>query len=82
MVMRRLVEQTTDTRLNPELRRACKHDMAKFCSALFDRANTSSTELNGLLTECLKVGGWVRVPRGWSARNVKWYNKLSVFMYL
>lgn len=54
VVMRRLVEQTTDTRLNPELLRACRHDMAKFCSVLFDRANASSTELNGLLTECLK----------------------------
>ncbi|XP_063847233.1 LOW QUALITY PROTEIN: Golgi apparatus protein 1-like [Scylla paramamosain] len=54
VVMRRLVEQTTDTRLNPDLLRACRHDMAKFCSGLFERANASSVELNGLLTECLK----------------------------
>lgn len=54
VIIRRLVEQTTDARLNPELLRACRRDMAKFCSALFEKERTTSTELNGLLTECLK----------------------------
>ncbi|KAG7170035.1 Golgi apparatus protein 1-like [Homarus americanus] len=54
IVIRRMVEQTTDARLNPDLLRACRRDMAKFCFSLFEREKTSSTELNGLLTECLK----------------------------
>lgn len=54
LVIRRMVEQTTDTRLNPDLLKACRHDMAKFCHKLFERERTTNTELNGLVTECLK----------------------------
>ncbi|XP_064105225.1 Golgi apparatus protein 1-like [Macrobrachium nipponense] len=56
VVMRRMVEQTTDSRLNPELRKACRQDMAKFCLSIFEEQQNSQTELdlNGKLTECLK----------------------------
>ncbi|CAL4172191.1 unnamed protein product, partial [Meganyctiphanes norvegica] len=54
LVTRRLVEQSTDQRLNPELRKACKVDMAKFCSRLFDQSMKSDVEFNGKVTECLK----------------------------
>lgn len=55
VVVRRMVEQTTDVRLNPDLYQACRRDMAKFCSELVEQMELSSTELNGKLTECLKV---------------------------
>lgn len=54
VVVRRMVEQTTDVRLNPDLYQACRRDMAKFCSELVEQMELSSTELNGKLTECLK----------------------------
>ena len=56
VVIRRMIEQNTDTRLNPELRKACRIDMAKFCAAIFQNTKKDDqTELNGKLTECLKV---------------------------
>ncbi|KAK3885354.1 hypothetical protein Pcinc_010433 [Petrolisthes cinctipes] len=54
VVVRRLVEQTTDARLDPQLLNSCRKDLGKFCSKHFDKLNTNATELNGLLTECLR----------------------------
>lgn len=56
VVVRRLVEQTTDARLDPQLLNSCRKDLGKFCSKYFDKLNTNATELNGVLTECLRVG--------------------------
>ncbi|XP_037799147.1 Golgi apparatus protein 1-like [Penaeus monodon] len=54
VVVRRMVEQTTDVRLNPDLYRACRIDMTKFCFELLEKMKKSNTEINGKLTECLK----------------------------
>nr|XP_045603883.1 Golgi apparatus protein 1-like [Procambarus clarkii] len=54
IVIRRMVEQTTDTRLDPDLLKACRHDMGKFCNNFFEKEKVTSTELNGLVTDCLK----------------------------
>ena len=56
IVSRRMIEQSTDTRLNPELRKACRPDMGKFCKNIYHntRNDEDKVELNGKLTECLK----------------------------
>lgn len=49
-----MIEQNTDYRLNPDLRKACQPDIKKFCKNVILKANPDK-ELDGEVINCLKV---------------------------
>jgi hypothetical protein len=55
VVVRRIIQQMKDFRLNPRLQKACRNDMSKFCAELFVPANGESPHfLEGKVIDCLK----------------------------
>ena len=48
-----IVYVSTDYRLNPQLRKACKADIAKFCHVTMQESKP--TELEGEVIKCLKL---------------------------
>ena len=54
IVIHRMIEQNTDYRLNPDLKKACQPDIKKFCSNVVLHANPDE-ELEGKVVVCLKV---------------------------
>lgn len=54
LVLRRMVEQSTDYRLNPALQRGCSQDIGKFCLNLL-KNHLPDTEFEGKIVKCLKV---------------------------
>ncbi|KAI5616309.1 Golgi apparatus protein 1, partial [Silurus asotus] len=54
MITKRQITQSTDYRLNPVLRKACKADIPKFCQNIVSKA-TDDTELEGQVISCLKL---------------------------
>ncbi|TSL75299.1 Golgi apparatus protein 1 [Bagarius yarrelli] len=54
MITKRQITQSTDYRLNPVLRKACKADIPKFCQNILDKA-TDDSELEGQVISCLKL---------------------------
>ncbi|GLH04957.1 Golgi apparatus protein 1 [Gryllus bimaculatus] len=53
IVVRRMIEQSTDYRFNPLLQKGCKRDISKFCTEIVASEPTDS-ELNGKVIKCLK----------------------------
>ncbi|XP_064639932.1 Golgi apparatus protein 1-like isoform X2 [Lineus longissimus] len=53
MVLKRMMIQSKDYRLNPTLQKACKLDIPKFCSAIIT-AEKNDEELEGKVVNCLK----------------------------
>ncbi|KAF4091873.1 hypothetical protein AMELA_G00041450 [Ameiurus melas] len=54
MITKRQITQSTDYRLNPVLRKACKADIPKFCQNILNKA-TDDGELEGQVISCLKL---------------------------
>ncbi|XP_060779241.1 Golgi apparatus protein 1b isoform X2 [Neoarius graeffei] len=54
MITKRQITQSTDYRLNPVLRKACKADIPKFCQNVLNKA-TDYNELEGQVISCLKL---------------------------
>ncbi|KAK3549021.1 hypothetical protein QTP70_025094 [Hemibagrus guttatus] len=54
MITKRQITQSTDYRLNPVLRKACKADIPKFCQSILNKA-TDDSELEGQVISCLKL---------------------------
>lgn len=54
IVIHRMIEQNTDYRLNPDLRKSCQPDIKKFCKNVILEANPDE-ELDGKVINCLKV---------------------------
>ncbi|XP_037672384.1 Golgi apparatus protein 1 isoform X4 [Choloepus didactylus] len=54
MITKRQITQSTDYRLNPVLRKACKADIPKFCHGILTKAKDDS-ELEGQVISCLKL---------------------------
>lgn len=54
IVIHRMIEQSFDYRLNPDLRKSCQPDIRKFCGKVIDHANPDE-ELEGKVIACLKV---------------------------
>ena len=48
-----IVHVSSDYRLNPQLRKACKADIAKFCHVTMQESKP--TELEGEVIKCLKL---------------------------
>ncbi|GIY71110.1 golgi apparatus protein 1 [Caerostris extrusa] len=53
IVLKRMVEQHSDYRLNPRLKQACIRDIPKFCSSVISE-NKDATEFEGKVIGCLK----------------------------
>ncbi|KAH9509535.1 glycogenin glucosyltransferase glg1 [Bulinus truncatus] len=53
IVIRRQIEQSQDYRLNPHLQKACRLDIPKYCSDVYDKAD-SNEEMDGKVIDCLK----------------------------
>ncbi|XP_055943166.1 Golgi apparatus protein 1-like isoform X2 [Argiope bruennichi] len=53
IILKRMVEQHSDYRLNPRLKQACIRDIPKFCSSVIAE-NKDATEFEGKVTGCLK----------------------------
>ncbi|XP_062861293.1 Golgi apparatus protein 1b [Trichomycterus rosablanca] len=53
-ITKRQITQSTDYRLNPVLRKACKADIPKFCQDIVNKA-TDDKELEGKVISCLKI---------------------------
>ncbi|XP_076058388.1 Golgi apparatus protein 1 [Oratosquilla oratoria] len=60
VVLRRMIEQSSDIHLNPQLHKACKADLGKFCHHLFVDVKKIDADTEGKFTECLKE----RLPTG------------------
>ncbi|XP_066541747.1 Golgi apparatus protein 1b [Hoplias malabaricus] len=54
MITKRQITQSTDYRLNPVLRKACKADIPKFCQNILSKASDDN-ELEGQVISCLKL---------------------------
>uniref|UniRef100_A0A8B9KLC0 Golgi apparatus protein 1 n=1 Tax=Astyanax mexicanus TaxID=7994 RepID=A0A8B9KLC0_ASTMX len=54
MITKRQITQSTDYRLNPVLRKACKADIPKFCQNILNKASDDN-ELEGEVISCLKL---------------------------
>uniref|UniRef100_A0A1A8N4A8 Golgi apparatus protein 1 n=1 Tax=Nothobranchius pienaari TaxID=704102 RepID=A0A1A8N4A8_9TELE len=54
MITKRQITQSTDYRLNPVLKKACKADIPKFCQSILNKAPTDN-ELEGQVISCLKL---------------------------
>ncbi|KAG2470193.1 GSLG1 protein, partial [Polypterus senegalus] len=54
MITKRQITQSSDYRLNPVLRKACKADIPKFCESILIKAKDDS-ELEGQVISCLKL---------------------------
>ncbi|KAK1784982.1 hypothetical protein P4O66_018414, partial [Electrophorus voltai] len=54
MITKRQITQSTDYRLNPVLRKACKADIPKFCQNILNKASDDN-ELEGQVISCLKL---------------------------
>ena len=55
IVVRRIVQQMTDYRLNPKLQRACALDLPKFCNNVIEEQSDSDRDfLEGKVIQCLK----------------------------
>lgn len=54
LVLKRMVEQSADYRLNPALQRGCSQDIGKFCLALM-KDHVPDVEFEGKILNCLKV---------------------------
>ncbi|XP_036066667.1 Golgi apparatus protein 1 isoform X1 [Oryzias melastigma] len=54
MITKRQITQSTDYRLNPVLRKACRVDIPKFCQSILHKASEDS-ELEGQVISCLKL---------------------------
>ncbi|KAG8248712.1 glycogenin glucosyltransferase glg1 [Homalodisca vitripennis] len=54
LVMRRMIEQTSDYRFNPLLAIGCRMDIDKFCNHIVDH-QPRDQELQGKVIKCLKV---------------------------
>uniref|UniRef100_A0A1A8GJW1 Golgi apparatus protein 1 n=1 Tax=Nothobranchius korthausae TaxID=1143690 RepID=A0A1A8GJW1_9TELE len=54
MITKRQITQSTDYRLNPVLKKACKADIPKFCQSILNKASTDN-ELEGQVISCLKL---------------------------
>ncbi|KAK6983293.1 glycogenin glucosyltransferase glg1 [Biomphalaria glabrata] len=53
IVLRRQIEQSQDYRLNPHLQKACRLDIPKYCSQLYDGVSKDK-EMDGVVIDCLK----------------------------
>ncbi|PRD28569.1 UNVERIFIED_CONTAM: Glg1 [Trichonephila clavipes] len=53
IILKRMVEQHSDYRLNPRLKQACIRDIPKFCSSVIAE-NKEATEFEGKVINCLK----------------------------
>lgn len=53
IVIHRMIEQNTDYRLNPDLRKSCQPDIKKFCGAVILQSNPDE-EFEGKVIKCLK----------------------------
>lgn len=54
LVLKRMVEQSVDYRLNPMLQRGCSQDIGKFCLDLI-KNQVPDMEFEGKIVKCLKV---------------------------
>ncbi|KAI5736967.1 hypothetical protein M8J76_008902 [Diaphorina citri] len=54
LVIKRMIEQNEDYRFNPELMKACKPDMSKYCVTVMAHQPQDS-ELEGKVVACLKI---------------------------
>ncbi|XP_067007577.1 Golgi apparatus protein 1 [Anabrus simplex] len=53
IVVRRMIEQSTDYRFNPLLQKGCRMDISKFCSSIV-AVEPPDKELDGIVVKCLK----------------------------
>lgn len=54
IILKRMIEQSVDYRLNPALQQGCSRDINKFCLNVLNR-HLPNTEFNGKILQCLKV---------------------------
>lgn len=54
VVIRRMIEQNTDYRLNPLLQKSCRYDISKFCADIVAKENKNE-QLDDKVILCLKV---------------------------
>ncbi|XP_049951626.1 Golgi apparatus protein 1 [Schistocerca serialis cubense] len=54
IVVRRMIEQSSDYRFNPLLQKSCRMDISKFCADIV-ASEKEEKELNGKVVKCLKV---------------------------
>lgn len=54
VVVRRMIEQSTDYRFDPNLQRACKSDISHMCSQVLVH-QSEDKDLEGKVINCLKV---------------------------
>lgn len=63
LVLKRMIEQNTDYRLNYRLKQACSHDISKFCTRVLEEhtKHNENEEFEGKIIACLKQ--WYKKDR-------------------
>ncbi|KAL1123978.1 hypothetical protein AAG570_001748 [Ranatra chinensis] len=55
VIIKRMIEQNTDYRLNPALQKDCQQDIVKFCSEAIAALKKDDPKLEGKVIRCLKT---------------------------